>query len=1138
MVMCTKIKKIISILILISFIFSQSLHATESTAEDKSEFNKLKNEYHDLISEYKELDNRDIIAVANYAIVLSLYTKGLTDPTRDILTLPDKEQLSSSDTKELQSIWQNLLVLQWKIAEYLSLVKTSSQIEGTVSPITSALIADQSKYLDSLFSNYISLRFDPNMLVNTSDSGNVVVNYKNMDPINYLSFVNQDGQLNVTGPGFDYSYIRSMNNWDNLEGIINNYKEKKDVPTLTTEFLYSIIKNKSLYSSTIRENFTRTAGTYIQSDQSVKNKIKSYFSLMDFYDKLYSFALYNAVRLYVDNLYMHSNLSLSAVKAPIYAKMQVSFNTGRSFDNYSAYKALNTVNSSINDQITLIQNDRDSTFKKQSFEEMAREVNSQIIPEVRRLRKELLARISNGDTELGVVYYRDNLIHVDQAYYDGLKKLVNDHKLSRFIYADDSLRAEFFGDPVFSFKGGRTSVDIDPLYQNSVKDIRNSITDDEMEKAFTEAQDNLWEYIMSVSTSYQKIVAVFLSQKISKNINNIDSEVNNAVDKILEASSDIIKTSPVTSNEVFTKYGNRSFEAAVLIDNYEKHAQESEKKHQEIKKYFSVAGVVVGAILTITFVGSEIGVPVVTTSSTALSAASTVLNTAFTAYMGYTAVESFNDYSAAKGKKKQEFFKTQLGEEIDPQIINNLTKEQKDLFFDFITNTGFTFFGVIGSFNGIKLVDNIVTTKQAANAMADIETWIKDFSLFSVQELKGLQAFLGDENMAKFWLYLHRYFMDTKLVAAKDLTVDLDYFQENITYIQRLIKDDPQFAHTGLGSYSNFKQWFSLVRFKIRIEKGRIFYDIATEGILELIKAGELTKADATVALMSPEMILFLDIPANVIYKERVLYELSFRKSISMKEAENYLKSLKSPEMLPGYKPAKPSEDFYRIKDNIKLKEEFGKFASAKNWNPALANKFKNEQEISQYCYVDSDGFIKVTSCKAWFCGGDGEKQTIYRLLQEKGTSVHVTTMNKNDPTRTYGSLMLDLTPEDLKKLPDELTIVEISWDDNRLNLIIQTRGYQIIKDANLTSGLDLNGVNMDEVLKIYFTIVEPNKQISDCFHSYIGILNYINKMRLSGSPQAKYARKYIAILRRMLWPATNGLSPIQEGLFGRISPN
>ena len=144
--------------------------------------------------------------------------------------------------------------------------------------------------------------------------------------------------------------------------------------------------------------------------------------------------------------------------------------------------------------------------------------------------------------------------------------------------------------------------------------------------------------------------------------------------------------------------------------------------------------------------------------------------------------------------------------------------------------------------------------------------------------------------------------------------------------------------------------------------------------------------------------------------------------------------------------------------------------------------------------------------------------------------------MSKNNPTNIYGSLIINLRNDaNFSQLPEELNLVEISWrNDNTLNSVIQTRGYQLIKNAKTPYGLNLNGVNMNEILKVYFTIVEPNKQISDCFHAYIGILSYLNKAGIRGSLTAKY----LAVLRRMLWPETNGLSPVQNGLFGMMNLN
>ena len=89
------------------------------------------------------------------------------------------------------------------------------------------------------------------------------------------------------------------------------------------------------------------------------------------------------------------------------------------------------------------------------------------------------------------------------------------------------------------------------------------------------------------------------------------------------------------------------------------------------------------------------------------------------------------------------------------------------------------------------------------------------------------------------------------------------------------------YAPQVLSSYKEFEIWFAQMRFTIRTANANTFYDIATAGSLHMIRSGEFTVPDALKTLLSPEMMLYLEMPINKVYKDKLLYDLSFMTSYS-----------------------------------------------------------------------------------------------------------------------------------------------------------------------------------------------------------------------------------------------------------------
>ncbi|MCX6112788.1 MAG: hypothetical protein NTY22_05845 [Proteobacteria bacterium] len=208
----------------------------------------------------------------------------------------------------------------------------------------------------------------------------------------------------------------------------------------------------------------------------------------------------------------------------------------------------------------------------------------------------------------------------------------------------------------------------------------------------------------------------------------------------------------------------------------------------------------------------------------------------------------------------------------------------------------------------------ISVNKNFRNVLSDIVDWRNQGNtLLNTQELETLQIMIGMNNFENFIIYLHRYI--TNQVKEEDREQDFLFFIEELPYIQDNIKNEialeqiKNINHSNnftpekqtaiikeikgqinsvspfpmLSSYDKFKTWYTKVRFNIRVSKGKRYYRTATLAHLDLIKSGEFTSEKLKDCIISPEMILYLDMPMNTDYKNKICYDLSF---MSMNEAE------------------------------------------------------------------------------------------------------------------------------------------------------------------------------------------------------------------------------------------------------------
>ena len=126
----------------------------------------------------------------------------------------------------------------------------------------------------------------------------------------------QNEVLVPTGVGFKDEFIREHDNWGTLNGILENYQSEK-YPTIVSiklnEDFDEFVKAND-YKDMKAYNKATFQGTRVllRSKPGAVTRIASLMALQQLYESLYFEALGNALRIYMDNLYIYnSDIDLS-----------------------------------------------------------------------------------------------------------------------------------------------------------------------------------------------------------------------------------------------------------------------------------------------------------------------------------------------------------------------------------------------------------------------------------------------------------------------------------------------------------------------------------------------------------------------------------------------------------------------------------------------------------------------------------------------------------------------------------------------------------------------------------------------------------------------------------------------------------
>jgi len=109
---------------------------------------------------------------------------------------------------------------------------------------------------------------------------------------------------------------------------------------------------------------------------------------------------------------------------------------------------------------------------------------------------------------------------------------------------------------------------------------------------------------------------------------------------------------------------------------------------------------------------------------------------------------------------------------------------------------------------------------------------------------------------------------------------------------------------------------------------------------------------------------------------------------------------------------------------------------------------------------------------------------------------------------------------------PNKVSIIRKNISSTLLKEEIQARGLSILKKSRIVYGSSMEGVDIEKLLEIYFTIIEPNQQVGNCFTAYIAMMDWLYTAD-TGLEDLGLLSKYSLLLRKMIWPETRGISPV-----------
>ncbi len=302
-------KKIIVYILLTCFIFpTHALYgAAISSKEDKDPFVNFKKQHSKYIKEYISLDISDVKDVSKYLVKISSYIKKTVDSglIYDISKETDERYWS----EDINQSWLSLLVLQYKLAEYIDLIKSSVDQEAVIAELTNTKIDNFRSYLYTLYRNVDDvLAENPDITVTELETGEKAIRYPGVEASTNTA-VTQDEVLLPTGLAFPESLIKEKTNWGDLAGILENYESEKYTTIIGIQLgldLNEFIKSKNYnkmkeYKKAIFEG----ARAFLRAKPGAVTRIANLMALQQLYENLYFEALGNALRIYMDNIYVY-----------------------------------------------------------------------------------------------------------------------------------------------------------------------------------------------------------------------------------------------------------------------------------------------------------------------------------------------------------------------------------------------------------------------------------------------------------------------------------------------------------------------------------------------------------------------------------------------------------------------------------------------------------------------------------------------------------------------------------------------------------------------------------------------------------------------------------------------------------------
>ncbi|MFH1223510.1 MAG: nucleotidyl transferase AbiEii/AbiGii toxin family protein [Pseudomonadota bacterium] len=821
------ISKFLAAILIITFVFPYQTLSAKQTDPAQQYNTQFEKHYNDFIKRFRGLNLENPTTVSRFTADISKYIK---------------EQVDSNGYKNVygtanEQKWINLGVLQMDIIRYCDMVKDSLGYSSKIQPIRSAQTKDFQLYLETAYrtpdelnqkypgiNNYISKNgVTKEATITLGEVSEIHINKLGLTftgvNANNDSLIIQNGVLVPTGGGFETGFIASRpGKWDNIAEILKDYKDYSDKFSTTfpirlqEDFSEFVKKEKYPDMPKYREAIFQGVKKF-NRDTSValRKKFNNTMVLQQLYEELYFKALENTLRIYMSNMYIYKNEEYSKNKDYTFAIFACPLMDERNSDatsyktaRYAQYRCLKKMKAVVNDQMRSFREHPD-IFKKAFVADIKENMNKFVIPGIIQARKELAADlyiknsdpvdvgVSTGDiyhkqkyaflTEQQADTFKDKKEKAKGVYYAKLNQLANQYKEARFLFADEDLRKEYFGDPISSRSEVRAYGSGDsPYYHNptpyrsqlTFNAIHTKVSQDQIWKAFDLSQQTLKEYTRELNKTYQNVMDDHLTQKYAQlyidqkgqdllksqglfkpAFNNGCCE-NEEMDRIENYALDGIISINIEVPSTRELYREKPEYTKMLgtIDSYIKSQEQELLRQQSVRNTIAVVGAVAGTVLLFTGIGSIVGTYLLGITSATLAAFELAAGAVFTLTMTAETISSIEEHSKIKKEIKELVTAKSGNQDIDLSYLNDLTEKESAALKGAITNGFFAVLGMVGGVAGLKGLLGFSKAEELGKWMANFSKQLESDPSFS-SAMKTLQTNLSVGNDAsKFNLFV------------------------------------------------------------------------------------------------------------------------------------------------------------------------------------------------------------------------------------------------------------------------------------------------------------------------------------------------------------------------------------------------